>query len=155
MLLSPLPGRTCLLDTNILLYLEDVMSPFHLRASLALREIVQANVQCVTTVQSLTEFWVVGTKPLASYGLGLTPDQCHGVLARIEAFFPPLPEHPALYSEWKRLVLRYNTKGKASHDARIVAAAVLAGNVQYLLTNNPADFKRYAPEGISVLNMST
>jgi hypothetical protein len=73
----------------------------------------------------------------------------------LEVDYPAVAEHTNTYSEWKRLVLTYGTSGKASHDARFIAAALLAGNVQHLLTNNPAHFHRYGPKGITVLDMAT
>jgi predicted nucleic acid-binding protein len=33
-----------------------------------------------------------------------------------------LPETPALYSAWERLVVSHGIAGKAAHDARLVAA---------------------------------
>ncbi len=58
---------------------------------------------------------------------------------------------PGIYDEWRRLVAVHSTSGKASHDARLVAAMNVHG-IDHVLTFNTADFKRYP--GITVLDLS-
>ena len=59
-----------------------------------------------------------------------------------------LPETPAIYSAWKRLVFDYQVSGKPTYDARLVAAMQVHG-ITSILTFNPSDFRRYA--GIEVV----
>lgn len=47
-----------------------------------------------------------------------------------------------IFSTWRELVQRYNVKGKAAHDARIIAA-MERFDMEGLLTFNVSDFKRY------------
>jgi predicted nucleic acid-binding protein len=53
-----------------------------------------------------------------------------------------LPDTPALFPEWERLVVQHSVSGKNTHDARIVAAMNIHGVTQ-ILTFNDGDFKRY------------
>ena len=58
-----------------------------------------------------------------------------------------MPDSPAMYDEWKRLVVRHGVMGAKVHDARLVAAMNVHG-VRRLLTFDAGDFTRY---GIDVL----
>jgi predicted nucleic acid-binding protein len=53
-----------------------------------------------------------------------------------------LADSPALLEEWEKLVVKYECKGKPTHDARIVAAMNIH-DVKQLLTFNAKDFARY------------
>jgi len=60
-----------------------------------------------------------------------------------------LPDTPAVYAEWERLVEVHAVKGKATHDARLVAAMIAHG-LKQILSFNDSDFSRYS--GIAVTN---
>ena len=60
-----------------------------------------------------------------------------------------LPDVPAIYPEWRRLVVAHSGLGVRVHDARIVAAMNVYG-VSNLLTFNGPDFSRYP--GIHVVH---
>ncbi len=53
-----------------------------------------------------------------------------------------LPDTPAIYTEWLRLVTAQPVTGRQVHDARIVAAMKVHG-LSNILTFNVSDFKRY------------
>lgn len=99
--------------------------------------------------QNLYELWTVATRPASSNGLALTPEQAGRVLTRIEQLLVLLRDTSAIYDEWRRLVSTHATSGKASHDARLVAAMNVHG-IDHVLTFNIDDFKRYT--GITVLD---
>ena len=61
---------------------------------------------------------------------------------RFEAFLTILPEIPAIYPEWRRLVVQHSVSGVQVHDARIVAALNVYG-IKNILTFNLTDFTRY------------
>ena len=61
-----------------------------------------------------------------------------------------LPDAPAVYGEWRRLVFAYSVQGVKVHDARLVAL-MLANDVVRILTFNAADFRRYEVLGIRVV----
>ncbi len=131
-----------LIDANILLYAADPASPScsaSVRATSELR--LRGDIPCIVP-QSLYEFWVVATRPLAQRGLGLTPVQAQAELTSIKQLFPLLADTPAIYAEWERLVTQHAVSGKNGHDARYVAAMNIHG-ISHLLTDNKGDFKRF------------
>jgi hypothetical protein len=91
------------------------------------------------------------TRPVASNGLGFSTSQTSAEIAKIEAIFTLLPDTPAIYVEWKRLVSKHNVQGVQVHDSRLVASMNVHG-VERLLTFNTADFARF---GISLLYPSS
>ncbi|MDQ2798848.1 MAG: PIN domain nuclease, partial [Armatimonadota bacterium] len=92
--------------------------------------------------QNCTEFWTVATRPIYANGLGFTTAQAEIELAKIETLFPLLPDSPAIYPEWRRLVTLAGVSGKPTHDARLMAVAVTNG-ISNLLTFNGNDFTRF------------
>ena len=70
---------------------------------------------------------------------------------KVEAALTLLPDTPAVYPEWKRLVVLHGVLGVKVHDARLVAFMNVHG-VRRILTFNAADFLRY---GIEILQPSS
>jgi hypothetical protein len=54
----------------------------------------------------------------------------------------------------KRLIAKYAVSGKQVHDVRLVAM-MLVWQIENVLTLNDRDFRRYEPEGITVVTPST
>ena len=69
---------------------------------------------------------------------------------KIERILTLLPDSPATYPEWKRLVIKHSVQGTKVHDTRLVAAMNVHG-VGRILTFNRDDFTRY---GIEILDPS-
>jgi predicted nucleic acid-binding protein len=137
------------LDTNILGRMAEPGHPqcqLALDASDALRQ--RGDIPCVLP-QVLYEFWVVATRPVAQNGLGMTAVQAESELARIEGIFPVLPETPAVFTEWRRLVTTNQIIGKSAHDARLVAAMAVH-QISHILTFNTGHFARFP--GITALD---
>ena len=99
--------------------------------------------------QNLVELWVVATRPVAQNGLGLSTAEAATELMRLKSMFPLLPDTPAIYPVWERLVIQYRVSGKPAHDARLVAAMHVHG-LTTILTFDKTGFSRYA--GIEVLH---
>jgi predicted nucleic acid-binding protein len=138
-----------LLDTNILGRLVEVGHPHHPVASDAtdaLRK--RGDVPCLVP-QVLYEFWVVATRAVSANGLGLSTSETLSELARLKTLFPLLPDTPAVYPEWERLVTAHQVIGKHAHDARLVAVMTVHALSQ-ILTFNVGDFARYP--GITALD---
>jgi len=72
----------------------------------------------------------------------MTTDDTLAELVQIKNLFELLPDTPAIYPEWERLVVQHAVSGKNVHDTRIVAAMNVHG-ISHLLTFNVADFKRF------------
>lgn len=114
------------------------------------RALLRAKKPVLIVPQVMFEFWVVATRPIASNGLGLGPDDVKRKLEKAERFFELLPDTAAIYREWLRLVHTYSVAGVEAHDARIVAA-MKAHAVTHLVTFNAEDFKRFHRTEITVL----
>jgi predicted nucleic acid-binding protein len=67
---------------------------------------------------------------------------------KIEATLTLLPDSPAIYPEWRRLVVKHSVQGAKVHDTRLVAAMNVHG-VGRILTFNGNDFTRF---GIDILD---
>ena len=120
----------------------------------AVRKLRTNGHQLQTTSQNFTEFWNASTRPINRNGFGLTPLETDRLLRIAERLFPLLPDSPAVYPEWRRLVVTYSVSGVQVHDARLVAAMISHG-VTHILTFNIVDFDRYATEGIVSVDPAT
>jgi predicted nucleic acid-binding protein len=131
-----------LVDTNLLLRsIQPGNSHFQIAVD-AIAGLRQTERMCVTA-QNLYEFWAVCTRPLGLNGMGMDVSSADAELAKIRALFSFLPDDPAVYAEWHRLIVQHDVKGKNAHDARLVASMLVHG-VTHLLTFNLSDFTRFA-----------
>ncbi len=143
-----------LVDTNILLRILHCTDPRHTMVRHAVRTLRVDGHELRTTPQNFIEFWNACTRPIDRNGFGLTPAQTHQLLRTAERVFPLLPDSPATYPEWRRLVVDYSVSGVQVHDARLVAAMIMH-HVTHILTLNISDFERYASEGIVAVDPAT
>jgi len=140
----------CLVDTNVLLRIVSQQDPLHGVAAQAFRNL-RDRYQFTTAAQNAVEFWNVVTRPAEKNGFGLSVDQANTQLRFLERLFEPLPESPASYREWRRLVVQFKVAGVQVHDARLVAVMRTAG-IMNILTFNIRDFQRYSPLGIVAID---
>lgn len=131
-----------LLDTNILTRLAQPGHIQHRTAMTAVRTLTERQDDLCLVPQNLYEFWVVSTRPAEENGLGLTVAETKKRCSEAEQAFMVLEETPDFRSEWVRLVLQYEVKGKAAHDARLVAAMKIHA-ITAVLTFNTTHFARY------------
>lgn len=103
--------------------------------------------------QLCIEFWSTATRPAASNGLGLTLVAADHQLRFLERIFSHVPDHPAIYAVWRKLILARHISGKQVHDARL-AAVMLTTGITHILTFNSKDFARYASDGITAIDPS-
>jgi predicted nucleic acid-binding protein len=94
------------------------------------------------TLQNISEFWNVATRPAPNNGLGFSIALVLGEIEKIERFLTLLPDSTAVYGEWKRLVVQHGVLGSKVHDAKLVATMNVHG-VRRILTFNTGDFTRY------------
>lgn len=132
-----------LVDTNIVSRLAQPPHPQHRITLQALDALKATGVDICIVPQVIYEFWTVCTRPPGDNGLGLSVTDARAEQARALALFPLLPDNPAVFAEWQRLVVQYEVKGKNAHDARLVAAMAVHG-VDSILTFNLPDFARYS-----------
>lgn len=131
-----------LTDTNIILRLVQPAHPMHAVALNAVTKLLSDGHNLCLIPQNLIEFWNVTTRPADKNGLGRTPAQTEKDLKSLESNFTVLPESPAIYPEWRRLVVEHSVIGKQVHDTRLVAA-MNVHQIDSLLTFNIGDFTRF------------
>jgi predicted nucleic acid-binding protein len=136
-----------LVDTNVLLRRTQPGHPHYNAAVESVIRLVAAGEPVHYTLQNVAEFWNALTRPVANNGLGLSVVRAEVEIVGIEETLTLLPDVPAIYAEWRRLVTQHGVLGAKVHDARLVAAMNVHG-VTRLLTFNAGDFARY---GIEVL----
>jgi predicted nucleic acid-binding protein len=137
-------------DTNILLRWQRPTDPLYPVAQQAVKALQRRGERLYVTPQNYIEFWGVATRPASVNGLGMTPAEADAELAHLERFFLLAPDDPAIYGEWRRLVISVGVSGAQVHDARLVAVMRVHG-LTHLLTFNPRDFTRYP--GITVVRL--
>lgn len=143
-----------LVDTNVLLRFADRTHPLHVRIRAAVRALRTAGHRLRATPQNCIEFWNVATRPTDKNGLGLVPADADRLLRLVERLFPVLPDVPAVYPQWRQLVVLCNVSGVQVHDARLVAVMTVH-SVTHILTRNVTDFVRYATLGIVAVDPLT
>lgn len=136
------------MDSNIMLRMAQVTHSMHAEATQATTALLRRGETVHIIPQNLYEFWSVATREIQYNGLGLSVVDAQAELARLKALFFFLPDSPAIYPEWERLVTQHAVRGRDAHDTRIVAAMNVHG-ITHLLTFNKDDFKRFP--GITVL----
>ncbi len=140
-----------LLDSGILLRLVDTNDVQHSLVRHAVRVLGDQEENVFIATQNVAEFCNVATRPIANNGLGLSPTETLTLLTKdIEPISKVLVERETSYHELKRLIATYSVRGKQVHDARLVAM-MLAWQIENILTLNDRDFRRYEPEGITII----
>jgi len=94
-----------LVDTNVLLRRVQSGHPEHGIAIASAARLLAAREAVYFTLQNISEFWNVLTRPVDRNGLGLSAALALAQVNRIERFLAVLPDSPAVYDEWKRLVV--------------------------------------------------
>lgn len=95
------------------------------------------------TMQNISEFWNVCTRPIENNGLGLSVEAAARQLKRFERLFVRLTENEQVYLDWRDLVTQQGVIGIKVHDAKLVAL-MMVHRVDGILTFNTKDFKRYS-----------
>lgn len=131
-----------LIDTNILARIVSPRDPLKPVAVAAVDALRRRNESLSVTPQNLLEFWAVATRPREANGLGLAPEEAAQEIDRFSQNFPLVTEPPDIYRHWRRLAEAHAVRGRQVYDARIAAVMIEAG-IQYILTFNVDDFRRY------------
>ncbi|HEX2474294.1 MAG TPA: PIN domain-containing protein [Lacipirellulaceae bacterium] len=140
-----------LLDTGILLRLINESDPLHADIELAVNALIFRREDLLITTQNITELWNVASRPTANNGLALSSTAIAKLYDdMIEPVCAVLIETKFLPVVLRRLLIQYNAIGKQVHDARLVAM-MLVWQVDSILTLNDRDFRRYEPEGITIV----
>lgn len=139
-----------LVDSNTSLRILQTDHPQHQTAMDAVSILARRGEKLCVVPQNLVEVWAVATRPAeARSGLGLRTEEATAALQRLKDLFTVLADTEAIYDVWEDLVVKHRVSGKATHDARIVAAMKEHGQAS-ILTFNTGDFIRYP--GIEVVH---
>ena len=133
-----------LIDTNVLLRLANAaQDPSFAIAESAIENLRYQGHTPTIVPQNLYEFWAVATRPQAENGLGMTTEKAKSEIASLAPpLFELLQDERAILQRWMELVVRYEVKGKSTHDARLVSAMLRHG-ISHVLSFNNADFNRF------------
>ena len=104
-----------LADTNVLLRFADRTHLVHPTVRTAVRKLRTSGHSMRATPQNFVEFWNVATRPIERNGFGLAPTNADRLLRLVERLFPLLPDSPAVYAEWRRLVVSFGVSGIQVH----------------------------------------
>ncbi len=137
-----------LIDTSVLLRVQDEDDPRHEQCSSAIDVLRSSGRRIFVCTQVLAEFWVVLTRPRDVNGWEMEFDDAVEQMEDVRNSFPCLSEPPDLADRWQQVVLHTRTMGKPAHDAKLVALMAAHG-ITHLITLNPGDFARYS--GLSAL----
>lgn len=140
---------TYAVDTSVLARTIHENHPMQQTAKDAIKLLLSRGETLCVFPQNLYEFWVIATRPALQNGFGLAPADTETQIVEFETLFSLKRDTPAIYDEWRKLVVQHSVSGKNAHDTRIVAAMKIHG-VTHLLTFNIDDFKRYT--SISVVS---
>ena len=93
-----------LVDTNVLLRRTQPDHRLYTVAVESVAQILGTGEPVYFTLQNISEFWNVVTRPVANNGLGFAPAMALAEVEKIERILTRLPHTAAVYAEWKRLV---------------------------------------------------
>jgi predicted nucleic acid-binding protein len=129
------------IDTNVLNYSRQSLSPFHAAAVAKLAHLKAAGHELWISRQTLREYLASMSRPGALTGTV----SMSALVADVQAFatiFRVAEDGAAVTSELLRILSSIAVAGKQIHDANIVATMRTYG-ITRLLTNNVGDFNRY------------
>lgn len=132
-----------LLDTNIVLRTVNRDDALYGLVSGSVQTLLNGGHECVLLPQVVYEFWSATSRPAQANGWGWTPSAVRTVIDDLTRDWTLLHDTPEVFERWLELVTTHGVSGKQVHDARLAAAA-LAHNLDYLLTLNGDDFKRFS-----------
>jgi predicted nucleic acid-binding protein len=131
-----------LIDTNVILRFTQAANPSHALARAALTQLSKSEHELCLVPQSIYEYWVVATRPVAVNGFGMSVADADRQIQELLQNFTLLRDERGIYSRWYDLVVTHNVQGKQAHDTRLAAAMERHG-VKNLLTFNKSDFARF------------
>jgi predicted nucleic acid-binding protein len=129
-------------DTNILIYAQQALSPFHPQATAKLQALAAAGHPLWISRQILREYLAVMSRP----GVLTAAIPMTNLVSDVQAFerqFLIAEDGPIVMGHLLNLLTAIPCAGKQIHDANIIAT-MLGHGIQRLLTHNNADFTRFA-----------
>lgn len=130
------------IDTNVLIYAKQSLSPWHASAVAKLQDHAAAGHPLWISRQTLREYLSAMSRP----GALTTPVPMSALIADVRSFesqFLVAEDGPGVTAHLLSLLSTVACGGKQVHDANLVATMMAVG-IPKLLTHNVADFNRFA-----------
>jgi predicted nucleic acid-binding protein len=131
-------------DTNILVYAKQALSPFHALAVAKLQQLTTAGHPLWISRQILREYLVAMSKPTGLTATVPLVDLIRDTTA-FERQFHVAEDGPRVTVQLLSLLATTPCIGNQIHDTNIVAT-MLAHGIRAILTHNVTDFNRFAPQ---------
>jgi predicted nucleic acid-binding protein len=130
------------IDTNILVYSNNTLSPFCQTARAKPQEVYTNYDSVWVSRQIFREFAAVVSREMQAAGQ-VNFDELEKTIIRFEDDFQVAEDSGATTNRWLSLLKETNSFGKQVHDTNI-AATMLAYGIDTILTHNVIDFKRFS-----------
>ena len=140
--MRPMDVKQIFIDTNVLVYSTDTLSPWKVLAKKAIQKAREQSIELLVSQQVLREYIAVTTRFSVS-GSGIPLREIVENVQTFQTEFTILSENPRILKQLIDLVQEIPMAGKQVHDANIVATMLVYG-IDYLLTYNIDDFKRFS-----------
>ena len=130
------------IDTNILVYANNTLSPLCATARTKLQDAFVNYSEVWVSRQVFREFAAVVTREMLAAG-NVDFDKLEKTIRRFEQDFLTAEDSQSVTHRWLQLLKETNSAGKQVHDANITATMLIYG-IDSLLTHNVADFQRFS-----------
>jgi len=130
------------IDTNILVYANNSLSPFSTAARIKLNEAVTNYENLWVSRQVFREFAAIVSREMLAAG-NLDFVKLGSVILQFERDFLVAEDSQMVTNKWLLLLGETKSAGKQVHDTNIVATMLVHG-IDAILTHNVADFQRFA-----------
>ncbi|MEZ4703439.1 MAG: type II toxin-antitoxin system VapC family toxin [Rhodothermales bacterium] len=130
---------TYLLDTNILLRVDDALAEQSTQARLAIETLITQDHVCCITPQVIGEYYSVATRPVASNGFGWSAEKGRRERDNWLSRYPLLNENAEIFPLWMQLIDQHGRTGRRIFDLRLLAV-MRAHHIMRLLTFDVEDF---------------
>lgn len=130
------------IDTNVLVYANNVLSPFCDASRRKLNELALSGNNLWLSRQVLREFAVVVSREMLS-AKQLDFEKLEHVIRQFESEFLIAEDSQIVTDHWLELLKETQSAGKQVYDTNIVAT-MRANNIDTLLTRNVSDFNRFS-----------
>jgi len=141
-------NNSVFIDTNILVYVNLTLSPFHLQATKRLQEFAEQGIDLWISRQTLREYLAAMTRR-SDLTREIPAASLVGDVRDFANQFCLAEDSSQVTERLLTLMETISIGGKQVHDANIVATMLVYG-IPQLLTHNTADFARFS-ELITVL----
>ena len=136
-------GKRIFIDSNVLVYANNTLSPFCKVARNQLQNAFANHESVWASRQVFREFAVIVSREMLAANGKVDFKLLEATIQRFEQDFQVAEDGQAIFQRLLSLLEETNTSGKQVHDANIVATMLIHG-LDTILTNNVSDFNRFS-----------